>query len=73
MKVRTSYMVTFSTAVLICSVVLLTVVYSMWRLEIRLFWKDHFGKLENGNSADMFICKTPCTMPVHRIQKLNLI
>lgn len=51
MKVLTSYVVTFSTAVLICSIVLLTVVYSMWRLEIRLFWKDHFGKLENGNSG----------------------
>ena len=55
MKVRTSYMVTFSTAVLICSVVLLTVVYSTWRLEIRLFWKDHFGKLENGNSG-RYVC-----------------
>jgi hypothetical protein len=50
MKVRTSYMVTFIIAVFICSVVLLTVIYSTWCLEIRLFWKDHFGKLENGNS-----------------------
>ncbi|GFG38730.1 hypothetical protein Cfor_07037 [Coptotermes formosanus] len=57
MKVRTSYMVTFIIAVFICSVVLLTVIYSTWCLEIRLFWKDHFGKLENDDKEyDIFVC-----------------
>jgi hypothetical protein len=73
MKVHTSYMVTFIIAALICSI-MLTVLYSTCRLEIHLFWKDHFGKLENGNSGRcMFERKTPCTMPVHRIHKLNYI
>jgi len=77
MKVRTSYMFIFSTAVLICSIVVLAVVYSTWRLEIRLFWKDRFGKLENDDKEyDVFVCYDPADAEfalgvlVHTLEKV---
>jgi hypothetical protein len=53
-------------------VVLLTAVYRTWHLEICLFWKDHFGKLENGNpNKHMLRCKILCIVPVHRIHEVK--
>jgi hypothetical protein len=50
MKIRTSYKATVVIiAVFACSFVLLFGVYMRWRFELRLFWKDRFGKLEDGN------------------------
>jgi hypothetical protein len=60
-KVLTSYnaaiiiMVVFT-----CIVVVLITAYTRWHLELCLFWKDRFGKLEDGNiNTHMFGYKTP--------------
>lgn len=50
MKIRTSYKTTVAIVVVFTfSCVLLFAVYMRWKLELHLFWKDHFGKLEDGN------------------------
>ncbi|XP_021924170.1 interleukin-1 receptor accessory protein-like 1 isoform X2 [Zootermopsis nevadensis] len=58
MKIRTSYKATVVIiSVFTCSVVLLIGVYMRWHLELHLFWKDHFGKLEDDNKEyDVFVC-----------------
>ncbi|KAJ9597524.1 hypothetical protein L9F63_011621 [Diploptera punctata] len=44
-------------AVFICTGALTLTVYKRWHLEIRLFWKDRFGKIEDGNKEyDIFVC-----------------
>ncbi|XP_023711857.1 uncharacterized protein LOC111866811 isoform X2 [Cryptotermes secundus] len=57
-KVLTSYnaaiiiMVVFT-----CTVVVLITAYTRWHLELCLFWKDRFGKLEDDNKEyDVFVC-----------------
>lgn len=64
MKIRTSYKATVVIiSVFTCSVVLLIGVYMRWHLELHLFWKDHFGKLEDGNiNKHIFGCKIPLTI-----------
>jgi hypothetical protein len=49
-KVHTSYKAAIIIIVVFtCIVVVLITIYKRWHLELRLFWKDRFGKLEEGN------------------------
>lgn len=68
-KIRTSYKATVVViAVFLCSVVLLLSAYKRWHLELRLFLKDHFGNLEDGNmKIHMFACKI--LLSIHICQK----
>lgn len=68
-KVLTSYnaaiiiMVVFT-----CTVVVLITAYTRWHLELCLFWKDHFGKLEDGNiNTHMFRCKIPSAIYLYKV------
>jgi hypothetical protein len=53
-KVLTSYKAAIIIVVVFtCIVVLLITAYTRWHLELCLFWKDHFGKLEDGNKLNV--------------------
>jgi hypothetical protein len=49
-KVLTSYKAAVIIIIVFtCIVVALITAYTRWQLELSLFWKDRFGKLEDGN------------------------
>lgn len=51
-KVLTSYKAAIIIVVVfMCIVALLITLYTRWHLELCLFWKDRFGKLEDGNKS----------------------
>jgi hypothetical protein len=60
-KVLTSYKAAIIIIVVFtCTVAVLITAYTRWHLELSLFWKDRFGKLEDGNiNTHMFGRKTP--------------
>ncbi|XP_069676252.1 X-linked interleukin-1 receptor accessory protein-like 2 isoform X2 [Periplaneta americana] len=58
-RIRTSYKAAVVIIVVFtCVLILITTVILRWHLELRLFWKDRFGKIEEDDNKeyDVFVC-----------------